>query len=164
MWREASVFWWILPICCNSMKGSFTQLLYFFRGILKHTQGIWNLSIGQGFLGNKWYPEMTSREQVNGWVFPVTGGHWFSSLIKYHFNKRLVSDFYCSTILLPLCSLAVGCDLVASRLRREIAFFLPKNCWRFILYALPRCPSRFCTRLGLNPVEKADNIEFWGIC
>ena len=70
--------------CCNSTKGFFTRLSYFFY------KGLWNIDyqfletkrdLVHLLLGrNKRYPEMTSREQVNGWVFPVTGGHWFSSL------------------------------------------------------------------------------------
>ena len=95
---------------------------------------------------------MASKEQVNGWVFAATGGNWFSSLKEYHFNKLLLSDFYCSTILLLLWSLAVGCDLVASRLGPEVVFFLPKNWWLFLLYALPGYLFRFRNRLGLTPI------------
>ena len=67
--------------CCNSMEGFLLDYRIYYEseiwaGVWGNKRDLVHLLLGR----NKRYPEMTTRERVNGWAFPVTGGHWFCSL------------------------------------------------------------------------------------
>ena len=158
----------------------YSIIVLFLQGIWKHTQWIWNLSRGFEEHKGPWPFSFRTKQELGILKWPLGNRLTVNSnrrpliflfkIISFP-KKLLLPDFYYLTILLLLWSLAVGCDLVASRLEPEVDFLLPKNYWQFFLYALPGCLFRFCNRLSLPPLqlyllETSESWQHWswGTC